>query len=134
MFNNFNLVYEFLMLVSYKFSIQERVYHPFEVSQQTKSRINKTSKTLSFFIKQNKTLKIYIFNEENNSFARFARGFFMFIHNSRTRPIHDVKSPVLQLCGQLEHLKTILIFNFLYPFQSKPYQCNHRIVTTYFPS
>ena len=50
----------------------------------------------------------------------------------QTRLIHNVKWHVLQMCEQLEHLRTN--FNYFVPFQSKPYQFNSRIVTTPFAS
>ena len=41
---------------------------------------------------------------KNNSFARFARAFFHFwIFGRSSCSFHEVKRPVLLLCGQREH-------------------------------
>ena len=48
---------------------------------------------------------------KNNSFARFARVFFIFFaFRRRSRSFHNVKRPVLQLSGRREHMMTKVQF------------------------
>ena len=62
-----------------------------------------------------KTPQICIFdNKKNSILARFARAFFIFWHFwTSSRSFYDVKWPVLQLCGRLEHMMTNIQFCLL---------------------
>ena len=89
-----------------------------------KKKFKKTVRVDPFAIKELKgttttpatrTSQICIFDNENNSFARFARAFFHFLtFRRRSRSFHDVKRLVLRLCGRREHMMmTNVQFYFL---------------------
>ena len=64
--------------------------------------------------RQQERHKFALLTMKNNSFARFARAFFHFSTFRRlSRPFHDVKWTVLQLCRRREHKMTIVQFCFL---------------------
>ena len=51
---------------------------------------------------------------KNNRFARFARVFFHFwTFRRHSRSFHDMKRPVLQLCGRRENMMTNVQFYLL---------------------
>ena len=71
---------------------------------------------------------------KNSSFACFAWAFlFFFIFRRRFRFFHNVKWPVLQLCGRREHMMTNM-FNFVFLSLKRWFQFNSRIVGTHFAS
>ena len=57
---------------------------------------------------------------KNNSFAGFARAFFIFAHFARVLVLSTTWNDLLQLCGRREHMVTnvqfcVLIFEALVP-------------------
>ena len=70
---------------------------------------------------------------KNSSFARFAHALFIFFtFCRRSCSLHNVKGPVLQLCGRRGHIMTNVQFFFL--SLKCWFQFNSRIVGTHFAS
>ena len=79
--------------------------------------------------RQQERQKFAYLTTENNSFARFARVFFIFFLTfcKLPRSSHDVKWPVLQLCGRPEHIGWQM-FKFVFSFLKRWLQLNSRLV------